>query len=817
MNSKNALVALALIIVLTALPLSTVPVNATCLTADEYKHGPRSDELAMNFYANVEGAYGALKAGEIDMVMYDITYEQYLDAIEDPNIQLVGIADMGMYEVDINNNYTMPTYPGVRSPTNHVDFRRALAHLLDKDYVTAVCCGGFAVRIDVPVAAPVDVSWINTSVVDSWGGVYYGNYPYPYDPYAAQTLLDNAGFTATGSANPAYDAGIPWSQPNLRIYPVGWDDGGQGKAGDDLDDIYFAVRNDDSRRLCMGRFLARNMELSGIPLEQSEKSMAGHYGRVMGSFDYHLYTGGWNLGRFPTGQEGLYHGDYWYAWAPNYVTGVDENGDPNYPDLDAVLHDIYYCPDMAASMAASIKAQHYFVDKYCICLWAYSAAGFWAYRNLLGVVNMDGYSLDNVGTFLNMRTVDGDRPTAGIITPPYQQNVLMSSWFYDRQVMDRTYGAAAGEDIAPYALARDQPWVIQDHTAGVWTDPEDGKNKTVVTAWFRENVKWISPVTGAVYGPFTAHDYMFSTWLQAGHTKCWIHDSTEDVHHIKYIDDYCVQVFMESESYWLQYVGIYAVNKELWQEKFCMVNTTTVVLDKDYVSCEKLELRPHITSKPSGQWAGQILQMVDCTLDGETLIEDIDYEIVMLEDDHSFFHWLRSASTGQTLVVTYWTIDPGKPDPDGYWPGEYDWEQIAVGLGTHYYAGYVGGAGGSASLKANRNHWLETPVPDPEGEDVCSPLGGEVDWIWEWGPRDTDRPLGGPRCGNYKVDISDVVKCTAAYRSRGNLIGEIDPDWFAGADFAPPACYIDIADVVTITGRYRKTFGGWSVPTCLPP
>jgi len=267
---------------------------------------------------------------------------------------------------------------------------------------------------------------------------------------------------------------------------------------------------------------------------------------------------------------------------------------------------------------------------------------------------------------------------------------------------------------------------------------------------------------------------------------------------------------MESESYWLQYVGDYIVNKELWQEKFCFINTTTVVLDKDYVSCEKLHLRPHITSVGPGKGTGQILQMVDCTLDGETLTEDIDYEIVMRWDDHTYFHWLRPASADQSLTVRYWTIDPWKPDPDGYWPGDYPWQQIAVGIGTHYLVEYEPGVGGHATLKANRNFWLETPVPDPEGEDPCIPIPGEVDWIWEWGPHDTDRPLGGPRCGNYVVDISDVVKCTAAYRSRGNKIGEIDPKYFAGADFASPACYIDIADVVTITGRYRRKFGGWS-------
>ena len=77
--------------------------------AHEVQYGPREDEMIMKFYSDVEAAYTALKADEIHMVMYDITAELYYDAIEDPEIQLAPLLDYGMYEIDINNNYTIPT------------------------------------------------------------------------------------------------------------------------------------------------------------------------------------------------------------------------------------------------------------------------------------------------------------------------------------------------------------------------------------------------------------------------------------------------------------------------------------------------------------------------------------------------------------------------------------------------------------------------------------------------------------------------------------------------------------------------------------
>ncbi|MCK4435845.1 hypothetical protein KAU87_03440 [Candidatus Bathyarchaeota archaeon] len=65
--------------------------------------GARTENLIIRFYANVESAYAALKAGDINAVGYEITSDLYADAILDPNIILGSVGDRGKYEFDTNN------------------------------------------------------------------------------------------------------------------------------------------------------------------------------------------------------------------------------------------------------------------------------------------------------------------------------------------------------------------------------------------------------------------------------------------------------------------------------------------------------------------------------------------------------------------------------------------------------------------------------------------------------------------------------------------------------------------------------------------
>ncbi|TET56179.1 hypothetical protein E3J51_05370, partial [Candidatus Bathyarchaeota archaeon] len=217
----------------------TIPIKADV--------GARTENLIIRFYGNVESAYAALKAGDIDAVGYEITSDLYADAVLDPNVVLGSVGDRGMYEFDINNNYTMsPLFPGLRSPTNFLNFRRGLAFLVDKDLVVDTFCGGFADRIDQPISYQ-HRGWRNQSY-------WYedGTYPYEYNPVLSAAAFDAAGFVQGTTANPDYNPGSPGSAEYLRIHP---------DTGVTMGLLEVCSRLDDARRLEAGRALCDQLRL----------------------------------------------------------------------------------------------------------------------------------------------------------------------------------------------------------------------------------------------------------------------------------------------------------------------------------------------------------------------------------------------------------------------------------------------------------------------------------------------------------------------------------------------------------------------------
>ncbi|MGB9135336.1 MAG: ABC transporter substrate-binding protein, partial [Candidatus Bathyarchaeia archaeon] len=236
--------------------------------------GTREEDMAIYYYATQEAAYTALVAGEIDFVMYDLTSAQADNAFTNPNIVTVNVPDSGYYEFDLNNNYTIMEYPGIRSPMNYSELRKAIAFLSDKDYYVGTLHNNKAVRIDQMVAAPY-YGWANESMS-------YPYYPYEYDPAAAKAMLDSK-FPVGTTSNPDYDPGDPLSSEFLRQYPAD-----HSKAGQDLDPLIFYVRVEHLARLYSGRAIYQTLQKMGVPVDATECPSSVSYDPVMGEFNYHL-------------------------------------------------------------------------------------------------------------------------------------------------------------------------------------------------------------------------------------------------------------------------------------------------------------------------------------------------------------------------------------------------------------------------------------------------------------------------------------------------------------------------------------------------
>ena len=730
--------------------------------------------LDIYFYASDASAFAALLAGEIDFMQWSLTYEEYLDACATPDLQLAGFSENGMMEFDINNNYTIAQNPGIRNPLNDVDFRRALAHATDKDYIVNEVIKGFAERLDAPICAP-QAAYANESVVGE-------NYPYPYDTDAANALLDAAGFD-------------DWDGDGWRNYPLDWD-GVEGDIGvrdePNLCDIDLCIRMMHAHRNAAGTRLGEVMrDVLHIPTYFHYGTSDDLFPVVMADRNYHIYTGGWSFGRYPTYLFGLFHYSNWFIDGSNYVTGMNKSNLPNYPDLDADLYDVYYAPTMTAFCAAVKKASGKLVRDYCvnIALWSYSS--WWAYsRYLVGIVNMDGYGLENTYTFLNAYKVDNPDTTVdesqepirmGTVHCPKDLNILYSTWYYDYAVLDRYTASLLSTN--PYSLSTDQPWLAQDWEVTTWYDPQDDEEKTKVTYWIREDVWWHAPVTGEAVQQFTAHDVEFSIWYIYPHTDAWNWPMARDVHHTNIIDDFTIEVYFDSASIFHVYAPTgpllkkHALEPLLCKEEECVFEVVEprVPSDKD------------ILCPP----CGSIVQIINATKypEGIPLIEGVDYEIFgtgMPDYCHNEIHWLIPLTPGETIVFWYTTPDL---DPHGYYLANLDWTETFYSLGPYYPIDIKESVGGWAIFNCNPTFFLETP-----------PLG-EIDWMWYWveGPK--------PRSGYYQINLYDAVTLLKAYGTRGDAC-PVPPNWCPGADFDSfDLCHVGLYDACGLLTVYGTKFG----------
>ncbi len=714
--------------------------------------GPRTEDLIIKFYSDIEDAYQALKNGNIDIFGYNIGSDLLPNAKADPNIVLGPTGSAGMYEFDINNNYTMPLYPSIQSPTNYQGFRQALAFLVDKDLIVQNFSKGLAYRIDQPLGYG-HRGWRNQSY-------WYedGTYPYEFNPVQATAAFDAAGFVAGPDANPEPDLGQPGFTANMRIHP--------DQPGVTMNPLEIYLRSDDLRRLEAGRALCDQLNILGIPINQIEAPSSVCYPEVMDNFEYHVYTGSWSGARFPALTAfGLYHESEYYLTGSNFVTGNDSLGNPMYPVLDSYLYAARFPTDHAEAVSATKKALGYITEQ-CITIPLFSAKyffGAWS-TNLLGLVNKDWWGLENTYTFMNAYKIDGSTIRYGLMTHPNAMNKIYSSWFYDYQCLDRM-DLYRGIDYPPYDDSVDQAGYILSWSTGTWTDPDDLVNKTVVTQTYRDDAWFVEPVTGNQLEHVNITHHYASIWYEYQLSDAWNHNRVASIKTLRIIDPYTIEIYWNQSGFWYLYIGDTSIKSFNWWSKGTLSQTVGETLAADaatgYVSC----------SEP-------VFYVLNIESEGTPLVLGTDYDIYMDPDGshNADVRIINPAYLGASINMTYLATN----DAHGYYPGGLSWQDAFEGAGMYYATDFTPGTGGYLSLKRNPFYPMETP-----------PLG-EVDFI--------KKPNG---C--YKIDIFDVVLAISAYGTQGS--SEPDSKWLPGADLAYPGGQIDIFDIVTIASKYGTEWG----------
>jgi len=776
---KALIITLAVIsmIVLVAPLFVTAPVKA------QRTKGPRSDYADIYFYGSQDAAYAALKAGDIDFIQWWLTYDQLQDAESDPNLCVVGYAENGMTVIDVNNNYTIASYPGIRSPTSDVNFRRAIACAIDKQFIIDSIYHGFGTPIDVPICAPQAETWWNPDVTGD-------NYPYKFNMTKAREYLAAAGFVDSDG-------------DGVVEFPPDWP-GLEGKTADERElsnyPLIFYVRTEDLR-LQVGRYVYDQLIalLGPGTVNKIEATSDVCFPAVMNNKDYHLYTGGWSFGRFPTYFYSLFCSDWWFpppSFGYNYVTGMNASNQPNYPELDYWLRKLYYAETLDDSIYACHQAQVIWMDV-IPNIPIFSAKSFVAWRtSVAGVVNMKGYGFENGYTFLNAYRIDspGQPIRMGTINAPKSLNILYSQWYYDYAVIDRMSDGLIS--VNPYDLGMDQPGMAKDWVVGEWYDPVDGVNKTWVRYYLRDDIGIVAPQTGEFIRYFNASDMEWSIWYNFAFQDSWRYGDYMDVRYVKVVDAHTIDVYFNDKSLWFVYgpTAYFLVRYEL-EPLLC--DQTTLTFDVDGVTTGLKDTTMYIPGLDALDYPS-VVRVVDATFtpsggSPQTIEEHVDFEIVSEYDTgyRDLIWFLHDFPAGTISLTIMYASKPAT----GYYLAGLDWTQVWYSIGPYYLADITTGVGGHALLNANPYYYLETP-----------PLG-EIDWRYFWNSPNTHttaetHPIG----GYFQINILDVSKAASAYGYRGT--GVYDPNFFAGADIdAYDPGHIGITDITTITGKYGLKWG----------
>ncbi len=711
------------------------------------------------FYGGHEAAYAALIAGEVDFIQWSLTYEQKQAVEANPDLCVAKYSENGMMEFDINNNYTMPTYPGVKSPTTDKHFRRAISCMTEKQYIIDEILMGAAGLLNVPI--PLNsLSWWPTCALP-------GSYEWVFNLTKAEEQLQAAGFVDTDS-------------DNIRNYPTGWP--GVIPDGKNMDPLVMYVRTED-KRLDAGRYLAGQFDVFGIPYTKIEASSDVCFPAVMHARDYHIYTGGWSLGRYPLFLFNGFNSIYYYPGGSNYVTGNNASNLPNYPDYDELSRLVYYTDSIGSSQTAAKAAAELGWCDYVfnVPLWSYSSYVGWR-KAMPGVINEFGYGYDNAYQFWNAYNTAGSTIKMGTIAAPKALNPLYATWYYDYAVLDRVFQGLLM--VNPYDLGTDQPGAAQDWEVSTWVDPNPGPDepseKTMVRYYIRKDCGIVAP-DGTYIRNLNAHDLAFSCWYTYSFGDGWNWADYQDVHHSVVVDDYTVEYYFDDASYWFYTAPQYPVlMKPELIDTLCKDSCCTIDGPLPAGTFVKLDNANE-----------QIVQVINDTL-------GINYHICAGYEDYEHnWIWLLEDLPAGTYTICYYTPDL---DPHGYYLAGLDWTVTWYGYGPFYPIGITPGVGGSASFNKNPYYWMGESPP---------PLG-ETDWRWVW-----DTPGGipgwenpGRDSGHYEISIYDVVKATACYGHIG--YATYDDAYFPGADLdANDLGTIGIYDIVSITGKYGLH---WCVP-----
>jgi len=415
------------------------------------------------------------------------------------------------------------------NPLDDVNFRHALAHLVPKERIIGTLFKYVAVKIDTPVPRAQ--------------GLWYNPYvdPHPYSPSEAEAILADAGYQKIDGEWKNKDS---LTLPTLRLY------------------VPLEVVSPTS--YAIGRVTVE--ECHGIDLNNivlTPMDFATYMDKVFNEWDFEIAWMCHSLGRFPTHLWHQYHS------SNNYLGSSNPHG-INWPDLDAELETFYFCMDSAKVVAVKTAQEMLMGDlSYPIghnmdpnyqalpAIPVYSRNYYDAQQpDLKGAVNMWGYGIENVWTYMDIYWDTGPdeyRPgttkrTVVYIEPDYPERLsqLYGSTVYAWDYMEYSFDSLLA--TSPYTH-RDEQWLATDWSYVLADGGMDVTFDLRLTDEHGQPVKWQDNKPVTVYDVKFAWDFL-KYWQIP---RYWSSMQYYDPDNTVVLDADTIRAHMTTTSQWLIY------------------------------------------------------------------------------------------------------------------------------------------------------------------------------------------------------------------------------------------------------------------------
>ena len=469
--------------------------------------GPRADSMLIKLYASETSEWEiGLEGAEIDVTDWPLDHTHLVKYTTLPwsdEINVLGYgAEFGIQLFDLNNNnntylgnppdpdYVNPRYPNPMGYTvsqsgvlydGGYPLRHAIAHLVNRGAVVSYVGTEAAVAVYTPVV-PSYGKYMDTELAP--GGLRE-DLTHPYDPAVATDVLDDSGIFPIGLDGWRY-----WDRNRNGVY-----DGASERL-----ELKLIARVDHAPRDYMGTLLGNELLAQHIHVNVQHITITAARIQWMTNKDAHIYTAGWSLGSTPDSLV-LWHWAYYWHPGRGYNTGGC-----NKDAFNNAADGVQYANTQDDAVANARMAQEVFCDS-VLGIAVYSSTGYKAMsktyvgngaapgeegyegQNWYGVVNWQGYGIDNRWSFMNMHTAYtdvGGQLRYGFKTVDLMQlNPIYSECLWDNKVLDLV-GYESLVSVDPYTFNY-IPWVAKAFTLGIYIPPVYGTS-TLVRCTLRNDV-----------------------------------------------------------------------------------------------------------------------------------------------------------------------------------------------------------------------------------------------------------------------------------------------------------------------------------------